>query len=175
TETDAGCNSWDCVMTAYQSSGAHEVAWYGTGVAGTFLASNAVGVTVIRRNDTWPRNLTLVYGTAPVVSNFTISSPIFNPAAAPSVTSGETFSMTVATFQSRSVTVTGQFKNISSGSILRAMPTASQPAGQVALSWNGRADNGAWVVPGLYEATITVTDSAGSTAVLTPFITVRYE
>jgi flagellar hook assembly protein FlgD len=175
TETDPGCNYWDCVTSFYQSSGAHEQAWYGTGVNGSFLAANAVGVTVIRRNDIWPRNLTLVYGTAPAVSNFTISSPIFNPAAAPNVTSGETFSMTVMTFQARSVTLTGQFKNVSSGSVLRTFTTASQPAGQVTLSWNGRADNGAWVVPGLYEATITVTDSAGGFVVLKPLITVRYE
>jgi flagellar hook assembly protein FlgD len=175
TETDSGCNYWDCVMSVYQSSGAHEVAWYGAGVNGSFLAANAVGVTVIRRNDIWPRNLTLVYGTVPAVSTFTISSPIFNPAAAPNVTNGETFSMTVTTFQARTVTVTGQFKNVSSGSVLRTVTTASQPAGQVTLNWNGRADNGAWVTPGLYEATITVTDSAGGFVVLKPFITVRYE
>jgi len=144
-------------------------------VDGSFLAAYAVGVTVIRRNDIWPRNLTLVYGTAPTLSNFTISSPIFNPAAAPNVTNGETFSMSVTTFQARSVTLTGKFKNVSSGSVLRTVTSASQPAGQVTLNWNGRADNGAWVVPGLYEATITVTDSAGGFVVLKPFITVRYE
>ncbi len=175
TETDPGCNYWDCVMSVYQSSGAHEVAWYGAGVNGSFLAANAVGVTVIRRNDIWPRNLTLVYGTVPAVSNVTISSPIFTPAAAPNVTNGETFSMTVTTFQARTVTVTGQFENLSSGSVLRTVTTASQPAGQVTLNWNGRANNGAWVAPGLYEATITVTDSAGGFVVLKPFITVRYE
>jgi flagellar hook assembly protein FlgD len=172
-ETDASCTS-ACVFSGYQSSGAHELAWYGSNVDGTFIG-DAPGLTVIRRNDIWPRNLTLVYGAAPVVSNFTISSLIFNPAAAPNVTTGEIFSMTVTTFQSRSVTVTGQFKNLSSGSILRTFTTASQSSGQVTLTWNGRADNGAWVAPGLYEATITVTDSAGASAVLKPLITVRYE
>lgn len=172
-ETDASCTG-DCLLSAYQSSGAHEMPWYGTNIYGTFIGS-ANGLTVIRRNDIWPRNLTLVYGTVPAVSNFTISSPIFNPAAAPTVTSGETFSMTVATFQGRSVTVTGQFKNLSSGSVLRTLTTSSQPPGQVTLTWNGRADNGAWVAPGLYEATITVTDSVGGSVVLKPLITVRYE
>jgi hypothetical protein len=172
-ETDASCTG-DCLLSAYQSSGAHEMLWYGTNIYATFIGG-ANGLTVIRRNDIWPRNLTLVYGTAPAVSNFTISSPIFNPAAAPTVTSGETFSMTVTTFQGRSVTVTGQFKNLSSGSVLRTLTTSSQPPGQVTLSWNGRADNGAWVAPGLYEATITVTDSAGGSVVLKPLITVRYE
>lgn len=172
-ETDASCTS-DCVFSAYQSSGAHELAWYGSNLDGTFIGG-APGLTVIRRNDIWPRNLTLVYGTAPTLSNFTISSPIFNPAAAPTVTSGETFSMTATTFQGRPVTVTGQFKNLSSNSILRTFTTSSQPPGQVTLTWNGRADNGAWVAPGMYEATITVMDSAGASAVIKPLITVRYE
>jgi flagellar hook assembly protein FlgD len=172
-ETDASCTG-DCLLSVYQWSGAHEVVWYGMNIYGTFIGT-APGLTVIRRNDIWPRNLTLLYGTAPAVSNFTVSSPIFNPAAAPTVTSGETFSMSVTTFQGRSVTVTGQFKNLSSGSVLRTFTTSSQSPGQVVLSWNGRADNGAWVAPGLYEATITVTDSAGASAVLKPLITVRYE
>ena len=71
--------------------------------------------------------------------------------------------------------VKGEFKNVASGSILRTITTAAQSPGQVVLNWNGRADNGAWVAPGLYEATITVTDSAGSSTVLKPLITVRYE
>jgi flagellar hook assembly protein FlgD len=170
TETDDVCRSSDCLFTGYQSSGAHELTWYGTSVGGLFIG-NATGATVIRRNDIWPRNLTLVYGTAPVLSNFTVSSPIFNPAS----TSGETFTMTVATFQSRAVTIQGQFRNLTSGSVLRTVTTAAQPAGQVVLTWNGRADNGAWVAPGSYEVTVTVTDSAGSSTVLKPLIAVRYE
>ena len=83
--------------------------------------------------------------------------------------------MNVTTFQSRTVTLKGEFKNVTSGSILRTIATGVQLAGQVVLTWNGRADNGAWVAPGVYEATITVTDSGGSSTVLKPLITVRYE
>jgi flagellar hook assembly protein FlgD len=73
------------------------------------------------------------------------------------------------------VTVKGEFRNLTSNSILRTVTTASQSAGTVTLTWDGRADNGAWVAPALYEATITVVDSAGGSTVLKPLITVRYE
>src|SRR5262249_7590491 len=141
---------------------------------GTFLG-NMPYLTMLRRNDIWPRNLTLVYGTAPTISGLTISSLIFNPAAATDVENGETFSMMATTYQARSVTVTAQFRNVASRSVLRTVTTPSQPAGQVAVSWNGRAENGAWVAAGLYEVTITVKDSAGGSTVLKPLITVRYE
>jgi hypothetical protein len=42
------------------------------------------------------------------------------------------------------------------------------------VHWNGRADNGDWVAPGLYEMSITVTDTSGSNTVIKPTLTVRY-
>jgi flagellar hook assembly protein FlgD len=168
--TDPDCHGTDCFLNEYQATGAHEVAWYGTSVDGTFIG-NLPYLTIIRRNDIWPRNLTLVYGTAPTISNLTISPLVFNPAS----TVGAMVGMTVTAFQSRSATVRIAFRNVSSHSILRTITTVSQPPGSVVLSWNGRADNGAWVAPGLYEVLITVTDSAGGAAVLKPVITVRYE
>jgi flagellar hook assembly protein FlgD len=170
-ETDENCRQNDCFLFDYQASGAHEVPWYGRGYDSVWWIGNATGLTVIRRTDIWPRNMTVVYGTAPAVSNLTIAWPVFNPASV----AGEEFRMSVTTFQSRTVTVTGQFRNLGSGSILRTVSTATQGPGQVVLTWNGRADNGAWVAPGLYEATITVTDSAGSATVLKPLLVVRYE
>lgn len=174
-ETDEVCRQNDCFLFDYQSSGAHEVFWYGRGYDSVWYIGNTTGLTVIRRNDVWPRNMTLVYGTAPAVSYLTIPWLVFNPGAATTLLNGAEFRMTVSTFQSRTVTVKGEFKNLSSSSILRTVTTAPQAAGQVVLNWNGRADNGAWVAPGVYEATITVTDSAGSSTVLKPLITVRYE
>lgn len=173
-ETDAVCRSTDCFLNAYQSSGAHEISWWGTSTTGLYIAQ-ASGVTIIRRNDTWPRNLTLVYGTAPAVSNFAVSAPILNPAAAQRGIAVETFSMSVTSFQSRPVSVKGEFRNLTSGSILQTLTMQPQAPGTLSLVWDGRAANGAWVAPGLYEATITVTDSAGGSAVMKPLVTVRYE
>ena len=164
--TDPDCHGSDCFINEYQSSGAHEVSWYGTSVDGTFLG-NLTYLTIIRRNDIWPRNLTLVYGTAPSISGLTISPLIFNPAG----TTPMTLQINVTTFQSRPVTAKAAFRNILSLSVLRTVTIPSQPAGEVVLTWNGRADNGAWVAPGLYEVTITVTDSAGSIIYQSPSVT----
>ncbi|PYQ29651.1 MAG: hypothetical protein DMF56_11860 [Acidobacteria bacterium] len=170
SETDATCTGLNCFLNEFQSGGAHEFLWYGQSITSLFIGTSN-RLTVIRRDDTWPRNLTLVYGTAPQLSNLTISWLVFNPAG-PSV---EEFRINATTFQSRPVTIKGEFKNMAWGSILRTLTTASQSPGQIVLTWNGRADNGAWVAPGVYEATITVTDSAGSSTVIKPLITVRYE
>jgi flagellar hook assembly protein FlgD len=170
SETDSECHGSDCFLNEYQSSGPHEVSWFGTSVDGTFLG-NAIYLTMIRRNDIWPRDLTLVYGTAPAISGLTITPLIFNPAGPTTLT----LQMTVTTFQSRAVTAKAAFRNVTSLSVLRTVTIASQPAGQVVLTWNGRAENGAWVAPGLYEVTITITDSAGGSTTLKPVLTVRYE
>jgi flagellar hook assembly protein FlgD len=175
-ETDLQCLSTNCFLYDYQASGTHDITWYGYGTGGTFIG-NAGGVTVIRRTDIWPRNMTLLYGSAPAISNLTISAPVLNPASAPTIlANGEVFTMTVSSPLSRQINLKAQFRNTASNSILRTITTAPQPAGGTfEVDWDGRADNGAWVSPDLYEVIITATDSAGSTAVIKPVIMVRYE
>jgi hypothetical protein len=175
-ETDLQCLSTNCFLYDYQASGMHGMTWYGYGTGGTFIG-DAGGVTVIRRTDIWPRNMTLLYGSAPAISNLTISAPVFNPASAPMILAkGEVFTMTVSSPLSRSVSLKAQFRNTVSNSVLRTITTAPQSAGGTfEVDWDGRADNGAWVSPDVYEVIITVTDSAGSTAVIKPLMMVRYE
>jgi len=172
-EADTSCNPTECILNDYQSAGAHEVAWYGRTTSSIYVPF-APYLAVIRRNDNWPKNAVLVFGTNPAISNLAISSAIFNPASATSITTGLDVSFDVATFQSRNVTATCQFRNTGSGSILRTVTLASQPAGHLTVHWNGRADNGDWVAPDVYEIILTTTDSAGSTATVRPLVTVRY-
>lgn len=175
SETDASCSGSNCFLNESEATGLHELPWYGRSIDGTFLGG-VYGITVIRRNVAWAKDTVLVYGTAPVVSNFAMSWTVLNPAAATDKESGETFSMNAATFQSHAVILKAVLKNLASGSILRTVTTSSQPAGVVQVSWDGRADNGAWVAPGLYEATVTITDAiTGSATTLKPLVTVRYE
>ena len=172
-EADASCSPTECIANEYQSGGAHEIAWYGR-TAGLVDVSYAPFLAVIRRDDNWPKNVVLVFGTNPSISNLAVSSAMFNPASATSIATGLDVSFDVATFQSRSVAITCQFRNTGSGSILRTITLAAQPAGHVTVHWNGRADNGDWVAPAVYEIILTSTDSAGSTATVRPLVTVRY-
>lgn len=172
-EADSSCDPTQCITSGYQSAGAHEVAWYGRTTSSIYVSA-APYLAVIRRDDNWPKNVVLVFGTNPAISNLGISSPIFNPASATSIATGLDVSFDVATFQSRSVTTTCQFRNTGSGSILRTITLAAQPAGHLTVHWNGRADNGDWVAPDVYEIILTTTDSAGSAAVVRPLVIVRY-
>jgi flagellar hook assembly protein FlgD len=167
-ETNSSCNPGDCIANEYQSAGAHEVAWYGYTTSSVYL-SYAPYLAVIRRNDNWPKNAVLLFGTAPAIQNVAVS-PMFNPAAA----SGLDVSFDATTFQSRNLSTTCQFRNTGSGSILRTVTLAAQPAGHLTVHWNGRADNGDWVAPDVYEIILTATDSAGSTATVRPVVIVRY-
>ncbi|HEX7138631.1 MAG TPA: FlgD immunoglobulin-like domain containing protein [Vicinamibacterales bacterium] len=175
SETDDACRPSDCFMYEYQTSGTHTIAWYGRSTDGTFIGA-AGGITFIRRTDIWPKNVTLLYGSAPVVSSITFSSPVFNPASAPSpLANGEVITVNATSPLSRQISVTAQFRNTWSGSILRTVTTPPQSGGAITVGWDGRADNGAWVAPGLYEVIITAADSAGSSMILKPVMTVRYE
>lgn len=168
SETDSSCNPTDCVANEYQSAGAHEVPWFGRTTSSIYVPS-APFLAVIRRDDNWPKNVVLLFGTAPAMSNLTVSSPMFNPVAA----AGLDVSFDVSTFQSRSVTAACQFRNTTSGSTLRTITLAAQPTGHLTIHWNGRADNGDWVAPGLYELILTTTDSVGSAAIIRPLVTVQ--
>jgi flagellar hook assembly protein FlgD len=171
-ETDTSCNVNDCIVAnEYQSAGAHEVAWYGRTTSLVFLPSSPY-LAVIRRDDIWPRNAVFVVGTPLTVSNVLVSSPIFTPWTGS--IGGVDVSFDAATSQSRTVAATCQFRNMTSFSILRTMALTAQPPGHLTFHWDGRADNGDWVAPAVYEITLTITDSAGSTTTVRPLVTVRY-
>jgi flagellar hook assembly protein FlgD len=173
-ETDDVCRGSDCFLYEYQASGTHNVTWYGRSIDGTLIG--AAGITFIRRTDIWPKNMTLLYGSAPLVSSVTFSSTVFNPASAPSpLAGGEVITINATSPLSRQISVKAQFRNITSGSILRTITTSPQTGGSIQIGWDGRADNGAWVAPATYEVIITVSDSAGSATILKPLMTVRYE
>jgi hypothetical protein len=174
-ETDDICRTTDCFQYEYQPSGTHEITWWGTSADGTFIGASG-GITIIRRTDIWPRNLVLLYGSVPVISSVAFSAPVFNPASAPSpLAAGEAITMTVTSPGARQISVKAQFRYTTSHYILRTITTPLQAGGSFEIDWDRRADNGAWVAPGLYEVIITATDSAGSSAVLKPLMTVRYE
>jgi flagellar hook assembly protein FlgD len=168
-EADVSCGASECIANDYQAAGAHEIAWFGRTTSSLYVASSPF-LAVIRRDDNWPKNAVLVFGTSPTISNLALSSSMFNPASA----AGLDLSFDVAAFQSRSVTTTCQLRNTGSGSILRTITLRAQSAGHLTVHWNGRADNGDWVAPDAYEIILTVTDSAGSAATVRPLLTVRY-
>ncbi len=172
-EADSSCIPTECIANEYQFAGAHEIPWYGRTTSSIYVPS-APYLAVIRRDDNWPKNVVLVFGTSPAISNLAISSSMLNPASATTIATGLDVSFDVSTFQSRNVTTTCQFRNTGSGSVLRTITLASQPAGHLTVHWNGRADNGDWVAPDVYEIILTTTDSAGSATTVRPLVVVRY-
>jgi flagellar hook assembly protein FlgD len=170
-ETPLSCAATECIAQEYQAPGPHEVVWYGMSLAGNDI-SQAVRMIVFRRGDIWPKNLVFAYGLAPRISGLTITPILFNPGS--STSAGQELRATVTTANGWTASLKAEFRNRSSGSILRTMTTAPLPAGSQAVVWDGRADNGVFVAPGIYDVTLTAIDAIGGTAVLKPVVIVRY-
>jgi flagellar hook assembly protein FlgD len=124
---------------------------------------------VVTFHDQFSVNAVVVYGTKPSLTNLHVTPPIYGPAAGP-----QTIAFTLTTFQNQPVTVTSKFLNQDSLSTLRTVTATAVSPGNVSLTWDGRADNGAWVAPGLYTVTVTVTDSIGNVIQSQILTTIRY-
>ena len=174
-ETPLSCSPSECVAQEYQAPGPHEVVWYnGFSLSGADI-SQLPRLIVFRRGDIWPKNLVFAYGFAPLLTGLTITPVLFNPAAVPLPLAGQELRANVTTANAAwTVSLKAEFQNRSSGTVLRTITTAAGPAGSQAVVWDGRADNGAFVAPGIYDVTLTAIDSIGGTAVLKPVVIVRY-
>lgn len=158
-----------CIWEGFQSSGFHKLDWFGSGIGGAYLATNAFPrVMVLRDFSRVSRNLTLVYGATPVLSGLSMP-PMFNP-------DGPPFRVTVNvdTYQGRTAAITARFTNNLTASTLRTITLPQAAEGLREIVWDGRADNGAFVAAGLYEVSITATDSQAGSATIKPLLTVRY-
>jgi len=164
----------ECVWQEYQAPGPHEVVWYGTSLTGADI-SHAPRLITFRRGDIWPKNVVFAYGMAPRLSDLTITPILFNPGSSPLPLTGQEIRVTVTTANaSWNASLKAQYRNRSGGSVLRTITTTPASAGSQAVVWDGRADNGAFVAPGVYDVTLTATDAIGGTAVITPVVIVRY-
>jgi flagellar hook assembly protein FlgD len=169
----------ECVTEwLYKPAGAHTFKWWGTRPNGSFVPDKG-GANVIWRHDNFPQNVVVVYGTTPTLTNVHVTPPLFNPGAAnPAVNSPsagtQAVAFTLATFSSRTATVTLRVINQASLSVLRTVVASGVSPGSVEVPWDGRADNGMLVAPGRYAIDLAVTDSAGSTATQQLVMTVVY-
>ena len=175
SEGSGECDNY-CLLSEYQASGAHEIVSFGRSISGADVSAIPY-VLIVRKYDSIEKNLTVVYG-MPVTMSVTITRPMFNPAAGTTGAGGspllQEYHLTVGTYGGRQVTIKAQFRNTSSNSILRTIDLGPVTAGNIVLAWDGRADSGVWVAPGIYEAIITATDSAGGTATIKPLAVIRY-
>ena len=166
----SGCPPPDyCVLLdKYDESGPHTVYFSGADSTGKFVGGmTQVQAWSLRSN--FAKNATVVYGTSPVVTNVTVTPPVFGPAVGT-----QTVAFDLASYLNQAVGVTIAFVNQGSVSALRTITLASQAPGHVVLTWDGKADNAMWVAPGFYTVTVTATDAAGNRATGQILTTVLY-
>lgn len=167
-ETDASCGV-DCISGDYRVGGDAELPWYGLNIAGSYIADRPY-LAVIRQPGAITRNMTVVYESGPVITDLAITPLVFNPAYG-----SQSYSVTTSGPVSN---VTAEFKNLTSGVLLRTIDQVSSTSPHV-IQWDGRSDSFGsdgpmLVAPGSYEVTIIVRDAFGREARLSPMITVQY-
>ncbi len=85
-----------------------------------------------------------------------------------------TLSFGLQTYESQAVTATVTYMNQSSLSVLHTYTQANVQPGNVAIEWDGKADNGMWVAPGLYTIKLVLEDSIGNHVEEYALTTVQY-
>ncbi|HEY2092418.1 MAG TPA: FlgD immunoglobulin-like domain containing protein [Thermoanaerobaculia bacterium] len=159
TETQP-CGSTDYCFEnqVYEPSGRKTVYWSGVDDAGV-LRTDLNHATTACFVTTFPKNAVILYGSKPTVGPVSVTAPYYGPAFGT-----QTVGFDLTTYQSQVATIQVTFKNQSTGSILRTVTQQGQAAGHVTITWDGRADNGMWVAPGVYIVTVSATDAIGNTA-----------
>jgi flagellar hook assembly protein FlgD len=145
------------VSNQYQESGNHTLSWAWIDNTGAFRGD--VTNVDIQQSTYLPKNVMVVFGTKPSVTNVQVTRPFYGPA-----NGTQTVSFNLSTYQSQTATIAVAFKNLSTNSVLRRVTLSNQAPGPVTVNWDGHADNGMWVAPGFYAVTVTATDSIGNSA-----------
>jgi flagellar hook assembly protein FlgD len=175
TETSDIC-SGNCFIEEYQAGGRQEMLWYGLGTGWWNYLADQPRLTVIRKFTSIPDNMTVVYGTAPVITNVAIAPRMFSPPSVPLPELAQTFTLSVTSFNHRQIKATAYFHSMDLGQLLRTITTPLQPDGELTFTWDGRADDPlhTLVAPGNYAVTIIVADENGSQKIVRPIVVVRY-
>ncbi len=152
----------------YEESGLHTITWAGVDGAGAFRG-DIRHIGVVTQRYVFAKNAVVVYGTKPAVSNVSVTPPVFGPWVG-----SQTVGFDLATYQNQAATITIRFQNQASLSVLRTITLTGQAPGHRTATWDGRADNGMWVAPGVYTVTVTATDSISNQVSGQILTTIRY-
>jgi flagellar hook assembly protein FlgD len=172
-ETTSSCgdpNNTCIVNGEFRAPGDHVETWAGVLSTGAAVAPKPY-LTVIRRTDTFPRNVVVLHGHVPPVrvSNLTLTPSAYGPERG---TMAITFDLT--TFSSIPANVTlamiRQPTPDANMSALRTVSLTAQNPGPVTYTWDGKADNGLWVAPGEYTLLVTATADGRSSTATSRFI-----
>jgi flagellar hook assembly protein FlgD len=144
------------MINKYEEAGTHTYTWAGVDSNGIFHGDMR-SVGVVSQRYAFSKNAVVIFGTKPVVSNVTVTPPLFAP-----YFNTQTIAFDLSTYQSGTADIVITIQNQASLSTLRTLSLAAQTAGHKTAAWDGRADNGMLVAAGYYTVTVNATDTIGN-------------
>jgi flagellar hook assembly protein FlgD len=160
---------WFCFgFDEYQGSGTFEFQWAGVDTTGA-VRNDVREMSVISNRQNMSKNGFVMYGGKPVVKNLAATPAIFGPEHGT-----QAIAFDLATYMNEATTVTVEILNQESLSVLRTITATGVGSGRPSVTWDGRADNGMYVAPGLYTITLSATDSTGARGWAQVITTVQY-
>lgn len=145
-------------IEGFQPAGEFTYEWAGVDDSGAYRR-DIHAIFVVSNHENLSKNAIVVYGGRPTVSDVAVTPPDFHPDFG-----SQEVTFSLRTYRSEHVLATVTFTNQESRSVLRTLTIQDPAPGLVKATWDGRADNGMSLAPGIYTVTVQVTDPAGERA-----------
>jgi flagellar hook assembly protein FlgD len=151
TSTVCGGHVMCIVDQEYRAAGSYVETWAGIASTGFYVTAPFPHITVVRRTNTFPKNVLLLHGATPAVraSNLEITPPLYSPEAG-----SMTVELDLQTFGNAAASVTLQFVYQDYASTLRTVTVDNQSPGRFTYTWDGKGSSGHYVAPGEYSLVV---------------------
>ena len=170
-ETGTSCGgSILCIVNAeYRATGQYVETWSGVTSLGGYETAARPYITVVRRTDTFPKNVVIFYGSLPAVrvKNLVVTPPLYSPEGG-----SMKIEVDLETFRNSAATVTMKMVRQDNGSTLRTVTLNEQAPGRISYTWDGKATSGHFVAAGDYGLVVTAAIGGLSSTVTARFVVI---
>jgi hypothetical protein len=155
-------------IDGYWPAGEFSYEWAGIDDTGA-IRPDIHAIFVISHHENLAKNAVVVFGGRPSITHLNVTPANYQPGA-----SFQEVTFTLHAAQTETLSIALTWMNQKSRSVLRTTALPSVKAGPGRAIWDGRADNGVLVAPGVYVLSVKATNALGELATAEILTTVNY-